>query len=352
MESLAHRSADQPFAQVIAEIGTNHNQDISLARDLMAGAASAGCDYVKFQIYEPDEIVSERLRTSDYSWVERYGDISLRDAFGRYLKTPKEWIPELSGYAEELQIRWGATIHGYNGLQWALSAKPAFIKIASMDHTNTPFLADLVNTVDVPIVVSTGMASLDGIDAAYAAVSSHKPGVILLHCNAVYPPKADNLNLSNIGFLQDRYGCGVGFSDHSLGADAAISARGAGAVLFEKHITTDQTLNGPDHSFAIELEDLGDYVRSVKETTADPSPPSRNFLLPAQEELENRPVFLKSVIARHDLKAGTLLSPADVYFARPGTGIPPTCAGSLYGRALTRPVPAEMPIMWRDFQSS
>src|SRR5436190_8601950 len=107
-------------AYVIAEIGTNHNQSLDTAKAMLDGLARSGCDCAKFQIYEPDEIVSARVRASEYGFDALYGDISAQEMFERHLKTPKAWFPELKTFCHGLGMDCAATIHGPNGLQWAL----------------------------------------------------------------------------------------------------------------------------------------------------------------------------------------------------------------------------------------
>ncbi len=176
---------------VIAEIGTNHNQSLATARAMLQALARTGCDCAKFQVYEPDEIVSARVRASDYGFDQLYGDISAQEMFERYLKTPKAWFPELRDLCHALGMDFSATIHGPNGLQWAREVGLDVVKIASMDHTNLPLLTSLVNAVESPILVSIGMARFDrhrcrrrgGGDAR----SGHRPVSLLFDLSG--PPR-------------------------------------------------------------------------------------------------------------------------------------------------------------------
>jgi N,N'-diacetyllegionaminate synthase len=339
---------------VIAEIGTNHNRDLDTARALVRAVAATGCDAAKFQIYEPDEIVSGAVRTADYGLDGLYGDISAQEMFGRYLQTPKAWFPELRDLCHEAGIGCGVTIHGEHGREWAKRIGFDFLKIASMDHTNLPFLASLVNTVDVPILISFGMAGLADIDAAVDVLRPHRPGIGLFHCVAIYPPTADELRLGNIPFIHARYGLPVGFSDHTDDVETGLAAVTYGATFFEKHVTLDRGQPGPDHPFALEMDALTRYVAGLAGATKLPPRDLQAgaFLEPSARETAKRASYLKSMIARRDLPQGHTLTGHDVYLARPGTGISPAQLEQALGRRLARPVKAETPLLWDDLASA
>lgn len=242
----------------------------------------------------------------------------------------------------------GATIHGPEGLTWAQEAGLDLVKIASMDHTNLPFLRSLVNAVDVPILISFGMAGQEDVEAAVNVLSGHRHGVGLFHCCAVYPPEPEELRLENIAWLAQHYGLPVGFSDHSIDDRAALAARELGALMFEKHVTLDRRQRGPDHPFAMEMAPFAHYVQTVRAQPPGQPPPVAAFLPPAPREQENRHAYVKSVIVRSDLPAGHVLVEDDLYLARPGTGIAPAHLEELPGRVLVRAVAGEHPLQWQD----
>ncbi len=335
---------------VIAEIGTNHNRSHDTAREMLHALAATGCDCAKFQIYEPDEIVSARVRTADYGFEPLYGDISAQEMFERHLKTPKAWFPELRDLCHSLGMDFAATIHGAHGLRWAREIGLDLVKVASMDHTNLPFLRSLVDAVDAPILVSLGMASLEDADAVFDAVGTHPAGAGLFHCCSIYPPEPGELRLENIPFLLRRYPLPIGFSDHMTGTEEALAARGMGAMMFEKHVTLDRTQRGPDHPFAMEMAPFKGYVEALKARRPDATGAPGAFVDPSPREIANRPLALKSVISRRALEAGDVLSESDVYLARPGSGIPPGALPRVLGRTLIRPIPAETPVQWQDLE--
>lgn len=332
---------------IIAEIGTNHNRDKQTAKEMIRRVAAAGADCVKFQIYEPEEIVSARVRAADYGLDKWYGDISAQEMFARHLMTPKAWFPELRDECHTLGLDLAATIHGPNGVAWSLEMDLDLIKIASMDHTNLPLLEALAGTVHAPILISFGMARLTDVDAAMEVLRKHPPGSGMFHCTALYPPRAEELMLGKIPFYRNRFTVPVGFSDHSGDTVTALTAVGLGACFFEKHVTIDRQQQGPDHPFALEFSTLQNYVDDLQ--TAFISIGNCEFREPSAREISNRSAYLKSLIAVRNLSAGDTIKVDDIYAARPGTGVQPKHLGTVLGKTLSRNVLAETPLDWADF---
>lgn len=336
---------------VIAEIGTNHDQSLEVAKEMIEAISKTGCDCVKFQIYEPNEIVSKLIRASDYELDDIYGDISAQEMFDKHLKTPKSWFPELKQLCHRLGMACGVTVHGEHGIAWAKEIGFDMVKVASMDHTNIPFLAKLVNQIKAPILASFGMAELDGIEAAIKVLDKHKYGVGIFHCCAIYPPKKDEVRLKNIPFLINKTNLVVGFSDHTIGLETAKEAQALGAVIYEKHVTLSRKNPGPDHPFAMEMEELAEYVTSLKEMQANELDLSSYKFSPlSSREAAKRPLYLKSIIAQRDLAIGHILTEEDVYLARPGSGLMPKYLPKIIGSALTRVVKADTPLQHEDVE--
>ena len=331
---------------LIAEIGTNHNQDIQIARDLVRSVADAGFDCAKFQSYEADEIVSGNVRASDYDLGQYYGDISAAEMFDKYLKTPKGWFPELRDLCRQYGINCATTIHGPHGLDWAREIGFDLIKIASMDHNNLPFLRSLVNAIDAPILISFGMAALADIDTAVEILRHHRPGVGIFHCVSIYPPRPEELRLANIPFLRKRFPVPVGFSDHADDVITSLVALSLGSRLFEKHVTLNKKSHGPDHPFALEPEQMKSYVNGLRILSGGLG--SGEFEAPSSKESAIRASYLKSIIAARDLAAGRKLEAGDLTLVRPGTGIPPKDMEAVIGRTLQRPLKQGALLAWDD----
>jgi len=342
------RIGDQCSPYLIAEIGTNHDRDIGTARELVKAVAEAGFDCAKFQTYEAEEIVSGSITARDYGLEKYYGDISAVEMFSKYLKTPKEWFPELRDLCYQLGIDCATTIHGEHGLAWAKNMGFDLIKIASMDHNNRPFLRSLVNVIDAPILVSFGMAKLEDIDAAVETLRNHQPGMGIFHCVSIYPPRAEELRLANIPYLRKRFPVPVGFSDHADDVIASLAALSLGARLFEKHVTLNRKSHGPDHPFALEPEQMRAYMNGLR-ILAD-GLDSGEFQAPTPNETAARVAYLKSIVAAGDLPAGRRLTLADLTLVRPGTGIPPKDMDAVIGRCLRRSLPKGTVLAWEDIE--
>lgn len=334
---------------LIAEIGTNHNQDIQVARDLVKEVAEAGFDCAKFQSYEADEIVSGNVSARDYGLDKYYGDIMAVEMFSKYLKTPKEWFPELRDLCRQLGIDCATTIHGAQGLAWARHMDFDLIKIASMDHNNLPFLRSLVNAIDAPILASFGMAALEDIDAAVKMLLPHRSGVGIFHCVSIYPPHPEELRLANIPFLQKRFPVPVGFSDHADDVITSLAALSLGSRLFEKHVTLDKKSDGPDHLFALEPDQMKVYVKGIRILANGLD--SCEFESPTVEESAVRTAYLKSIVAARDLPAARKLDSADLTLVRPGTGISPKDMDAVLGRTLRHSVKKGAVLTWDDLGS-
>jgi len=333
---------------LIAEIGTNHNQKLNTAKELIIKAAEAGFDCVKFQTYEPEEIVSSVVSAKDYGLDKLYGDISAKKMFSKYLKTPKNWFPELNNFCKEYNIDCATTIHGSHGLEWSKKIGFDIIKVASMDHNNIPFLESLVNVVKSPILISFGMANLDDIELALETLSAHKYGVGMFHCVSIYPPNPEEFRLTNIRYFLKNFKIPVGFSDHSDDTITSVAAFALGSSFFEKHITLDKNSLGPDHPFAINADQMKSYVEGINLIASGNN--SKQFIPPTKREEENRDSYLKSLVATKDFNSGDLIKKNNISLVRPGTGIPPKYLNEVLGKHIARPVSKGSPITWDDIE--
>ena len=333
----------------IAEIGTNHNQKKSIVKKMIKEIAKSGCQCVKYQIYEPDEIVNKKIMVSDYNLQKFYGNISAHLMFDKYLKTPKKWFPDLINYASRYNLKTAVTIHGDNGLAWAVKNKPDFIKIASMDHNNFPFLKKILKALKVPILVSLGMAKLEDISILIKILSEYKYGYGVFHCVSLYPPKSNELRLKNILFLKKKYNIPVGFSDHSENNKAALIAKTYGASFFEKHITLNKKMIGPDHAFAINVKELKNYVAKLIKKNSIRNIKIRFEKLSHREKII-RKKYLKGLIASKDIKKNTIIKSDHIKICRPlGNGIEPKYFGKILGKKIRNSIKQENNFKNSDF---
>ena len=320
---------------IIAEIGTNHNKKKSIVKKMIREIAKSNCQCVKYQIYEPYEIVNKKVKVSDYGLEKFYGKISAYQMFSKYLQTPKKWFPDLIEYALKYNIKTAATIHGDNGIKWASKIKPHFIKIASMDHNNFPFIKKVITKLKIPILVSLGMAKYQDIKKLIKILSKHTPGYGIFHCTSLYPPKKSDLRLNNILYLKKKFNIPVGFSDHTLNNQFAIVAKKYGATFFEKHVTLNRKSIGPDHAFALNIKKLQKYIDGIQNTKILNE--NRNielkFLDLSKREKIIRQKYLKGLIANKKIKKNSIILKKDILISRPlNDGLEPEYFEKILGK--------------------
>ena len=335
---------------IIAEIGTNHNSDLACARELVRVSSEAGVDAVKFQIYEADDIVNHRILTEEYGLQDLYVESTMHQVFDRYLRTPREWFPELSEYARELGVLPMATAHSGAGASFIAGQGMAAVKIASMDLNNLPVLRDIVERVKVPVIFSTGMSELPEIDETVRIFKKYGKPYAILHCVSNYPAEFAELQLQNIRVLREMYGVPVGFSDHTLTTISSVAAVFLGASIIEKHITLNQSDLGPDHPFALEPAELKKLVEDIRRVESAYAPEA-GFVGPGERERAKRILYRRSLVARRDLEAGSVIREEDIKITRPGNGILPKDLGSVIGRITLKKIEAETPLQWEMIES-
>lgn len=336
---------------VIAEIGTNHNRNINQAKRLIDAAGSAKADSVKFQIYEADDIVSSSIQASDYNLDKAYGQCPAKDLFDQRFRTPKQWLSELVPYAKKKGLVPIATAHSRNGAQFIQASGCSAIKIASMDFNNKPILQQIVGSVDLPVILSTGMSSLDDIDETLSWLGLNRKRLALLHCVSNYPPKPDELHLGNISYLKKRLkDIPVGFSDHSLTHVSSIAAVTLGASIIEKHITLDRNQTGPDHSFSTEPLEFKKLVSAIRSVELMISCQDR-FEEPSEDEMKKKTLYQRSLLAKGDIKAGTIISMNHIQITRPGVGIAPKYLEKILGLKILVDATDQTPLSFEMFEN-
>ncbi len=314
---------------VIGEIGGNHNGDVALAQRMIDAVADAGAGVAKFQAYHTADWIS----AEDPSY----------DGFARE-ELPDEAWAELAARCQARDVVFLATPFDRTSVdRLAALGVPAF-KIASGDLTNRPFLR-YVAAKGRPVLLSTGASTWGEIDAAVETIREvSKAGLLLLHCTAAYPTSDDEANLSVIPAMAKRYGCPVGFSDHTAGVEITLAAVALGAVALEKHVTIDRSLPGGDNAISILPGELRALVDGSRRVLASLGCAERQ-VTPAERTLLS--AIRRSVAVRRDVKAGECLSPADLFELRPGTGIPASAVEEVTGRTARVPLHAGQ-ILHRD----
>lgn len=327
-----HKVTSQPCL-IIAEAGVNHNGNLQMAYQLIDAAIDAKADVVKFQLFDPDELVTEAAPLAEYQ--SKQTSAQSQKAMLESLTLPKENFIELKTYAESHHIQFLCSPFDWASAQFLVNdLKLTTLKIASGELTNLPFLK-AISGLNCNVILSTGMATLEEVSQAVSVFPDVKK-VSLLHCVSAYPAPAESLNLSAMETLKNAFPqCVIGFSDHTLGWHLTCSAVTLGAQIIEKHLTLDNTLEGPDHKASLNPEDFKQMVQAIRDVEAAQGDGVKQ---PHPIELDVIKAARKSLVAAHDLPAGHILTQADIAVKRPGTGISPTNLNSLIGTTLEQAV--------------
>ena len=248
---------------IIAEIGINHNGDMSIAKKLIDIAKVAGCDVVKFQKRNPDVCVPEHQKTimRDTPWGRMtYLDYKYKVEFNQ------NQYDEIDIYCKEKDIKWSASPWDLDSLDFLNQYDIPFIKIPSALLTDLELIKESVKT-GKKIIISTGMSTIEEIDNAVDTIKkvNAEAQYAILHCNSTYPAPNDELNLNCIKTLKDKYNCEVGYSGHEFGLTTTIASVCLGATIIERHITLDRTMWGTDQMCSVEPQGLIKLVRGIKE---------------------------------------------------------------------------------------
>lgn len=321
---------------VIAEGGVNHNGDLGLAHRLVDAAAASGAHIIKFQTFQPSSLVASGTASTPYQ-VARSG-VHDQKALLESLALPESAWADLRQHAHQAGLGFVSTPFDEASARLLASVGVDAVKISSGDVTFLSFLRQVSN-LGLPMLVSTGTASLDEVRAAWDACEA-APFRALFHCVTAYPAPVTEANLKAIQQLTEELGgAWVGWSDHTLGHNSAVVAAALGARLFEKHLTLDRGMEGPDHAASLEPEAFAEYVRlilSVPDMLGD----GHKRRMPSEEA--NARLVRRSWHAARSLRAGERLGPQDLEALRPEAGIP--VSRELVGYRLRRAVAAGEPL--------
>jgi N-acetylneuraminate synthase/N,N'-diacetyllegionaminate synthase len=328
---------------VIAEAGVNHNGDLDLARRLVDAAADAGADIVKFQAFRADRVAAPHAPKAGYQLEATDPGESQRDMLRR-LELSGEANAALRDHCAERGVVFlSSPFDTASADDLERLGVPAF-KIGSGELTNHPFL-EYVARKELPVILSTGMATLDEVRDAGAVIAAAGAPYAVLHCVSNYPSAAADSNLRAIPAMASALGVPVGWSDHTTGTETALAAVALGACILEKHLTLDRSLPGPDHAASFEPGELADLIAAVRTAEAALGDGVKR---PAANELANREIVRRGLVLTRDLAAGETLAPELLDALRPGTGITPAQLGEVVGRRAARPLPAGHRLGWED----
>lgn len=330
---------------IIGEIGSNHNRNKKVVRKLIDAAAEAKFDAVKFQVYDPEEAFSKNVTTADVGLEYMYGKKVWWEIARDKILMPREWFQEMFDYAREKGLIPFSAVHRVEDIQFLLDIGSGVFKIASIDCNHLPLLREVAK-VNLPMIISTGMARIEEVDETIKIINKiGNRKIAILHCVSCYPPKSEIINLKNIVMLKNRYHYPVGFSDHSVNNVFSVAAVAIGASIIEKHLTLDRKMEGPDHPFALEPLDMKELVISIREVERALGKEERIL---SRDELAARKMIRRSIVAKQNINKGEPITMAKIKFARPGTGISPNVFNRIEGRKAKKKIKAEAIISWAD----
>lgn len=322
---------------IIAELGSNHNGDMELAKRLILAAKEAGADCVKFQSWSKETVFSRKVYEDNYFLKDDYRnrtDYSLEAIVEEFSISEKELL-DMKRFSEEIGIDCTSTPFSKREVDFLVDElKSPFIKVASMDLNNYPFL-EYIAKKGLPIVLATGLSELYEIDRAIRTIeNAGNKQIVILHCVALYPPKDEDVNLNNIESLQKIYPYPIGFSDHTLGFSIPIASVAKGACIIEKHFTLDKSMFGWDHKISATPDEL----KIICEESKRIQKAMGSYGFRCEEDEERKAAFRRSIVTTREIKAGEVIKESDIDFKRPGTGLAPEFKDFVVGRTAKRDI--------------
>jgi N,N'-diacetyllegionaminate synthase len=303
---------------IIAEAGVNHNGDLNLAKKLVEAAKDSGADYVKFQTWVTDEIVSKDAPKAEYQ-------IKNDSAKSQYemlknLELSFESFREIKRHADKLGIGFASTPDDEKSLHFLVDDLGMdFIKVGSGEVTNLLYLRK-IGAKKLPVILSTGMSYLSEVERAYRILQqAGAQKITVLHCTSAYPARLDSANVRAMQVMANSLGCDVGYSDHMIEDEASLAAVALGAVVVEKHITLDRMMKGPDHSASLDPAQFKAYVRKIRNMTTAITGAGQK--VPAPCESETKKVVQRGLYAARSLQPGDVLTPDKLMALRPCDGV-------------------------------
>lgn len=331
---------------IIAEAGVNHEGSMETARRLVDEAAEGGADAIKFQTYKADTLASKH--SPAYWDTSQEPTRSQHELFSKHDKFWKKEMEQLKEYCDQRDIEFMSTPFDVESARFLNELMDVF-KISSSDITNKPFIKYLCR-FDKPIILSTGASELWEIQEAVSWVEEAGNPIALLHCVLNYPTPDENANLGMIRGLQRAFPDKlIGYSDHTMPADMKVCEMAAllGSSIIEKHFTHDKTLPGNDHYHAMDIHDLKLFQRNMDRVFGLMG----EFRVKALHAEEiSRKNARRSLVAKHNIKAGKEITETDLTFKRPAYGISPRSIDELVGQKALKDIPEDTVLQWNMFE--
>lgn len=320
---------------IIAEAGVNHNGSIELAKLLIDEAVESGVDYIKFQTFKSENLVTRTAKQADYQKKNIGDSDNSQYNMLKELELSEEQHFELIEYCNKKGIKFFSTAFDMDSIDFLTSLNLGLWKIPSGELTNYPYVKKIASFGE-PVILSTGMSSTEEIsDTVNLLVSCGLPKekITILHCNTEYPTPMCDVNLLAMNSIKKRFQTEIGYSDHTVGIEVPIAAVALGAKVIEKHFTLDRNLPGPDHKASLEPSELKAMVSAIRNIEQALGSEEKKV---SSSEMKNKAVARKSIVAAKAIKAGEMFSEENLTVKRPGIGISPLKWESVIGQVAIR----------------
>jgi pseudaminic acid synthase len=325
---------------IIAEMSANHGQQFDRAVQIIKAAKEAGADAVKLQTYTPDTItLNVRNRYFEVSGTIWEGK-NLHDLYGEAY-TPWDWQPKLKEVANGMGLDLFSTPFDHTAVDFLEAMNVPAHKVASFELNDIPLLEKIAST-GKPVIMSTGMGSLDEIKEAVQVFTGAGSELALLKCVSAYPALPEEMNLRTIPHLAETFGVPAGLSDHTMGGSVALAAVALGACIIEKHFTLARNDPGPDSSFSMEPQEFTEMVKSIR--VVEKALGSVSYELSENQKISR--VYRRSLFVAEDVRAGEIFTAENVRSVRPGHGLHTRYLKDIIGRQACRDIEKGTPMSW------
>jgi N,N'-diacetyllegionaminate synthase len=321
---------------IIAEAGVNHNGDMTIAKKLIDAAVDAGVDYVKFQTFKADNLVSDSAKKADYQIENTQDSTESQLHMLKKLELSHIQHQELISYCQSKKISFFSTAFDLESLDYLKALDFEMVKIPSGEITNLPYLKKAAQLFS-KVIISTGMSTLSEIENAlnvFISNGTKRERIYILHCNTEYPTPMKDVNLLAMLAIKNKFNVPIGYSDHTLGIEVPIAAVALGAKVIEKHFTLDRSLPGPDHRASLEPMELMEMVFAIRNIELAIS--GSGIKEPSESEKKNIEIARKSIVAKIDIKCGDIFTTDNLTTKRPGNGLSPMLWDNVMGKKATQ----------------
>lgn len=314
---------------VIAEAGVNHNGSLNIAKELIAAASNAGADYIKFQTFQAEKLVSRDAKQADYQKKNLGSETSQFEMLRKLELTTKDHH-ELIECCNRHKIAFFSTAFDMDSIDLLIKLHLPIWKIPSGEITNLPYIRK-IGSLKKPVILSTGMATLGEIEAAIEVLEksgTKRDQITVLHCTTEYPAPIDEINLKAMVTIGEAFKVKFGYSDHTEGIEIPLAATAMGASVIEKHFTLDKNMEGPDHKASLEPDELKmmiEGIRNIERALGN------GIKIPSPGEIKNKVAVRKSIVAAKLIKKGEIFSNKNLTVKRPGDGLSPMLWEQLIG---------------------